>query len=77
MDYKNPKVASEFRVLLTNHEESLKVLFKDLKTRWRENSVKGETSDETHFNVGKQEGMIEALDELMKEITTVAHETHD
>ena len=70
----NPKLKNQLRNLLGQYEETLKIVAEDLKRKWRNQSPKKQTVDETMYQVGKQDGMCEGLDILFYELERLAHE---
>lgn len=73
----HPKLVAEMRNLMASHETSLKEIAKLLKARWRENSPKAETADETMYNLGRQDGKCEGPDAFLQEIEVIASQPND
>ena len=71
MDF-NPKLASEMRAVLM-HDDSLRGISEALKAKWRMQSPKRESGDETMYALGHQDGMVEAIDLFLQEIEAIAH----
>lgn len=67
----NSTIKSQVRNLL-QYEDILKNVGEDLKRKWRSQSPKKQTVDETMYQVGKQDGMCEAIDTLFQELEILA-----
>ena len=69
------KIKSQTRELLRSHEDLLLSVKEQLKAHWRSQSPKRDSSDETMYELGKQEGMSDGVDLFIAELERIAHET--
>jgi hypothetical protein len=69
----NPQLKSQLKNLLGIYENLLKEIAEQLKRSWRSSNPKRDSECDTIYELGKQYGKCEAVDEFLEELNKLAH----
>lgn len=66
------RLSSELKNLLVEHEETLQIVARQLKSQWKSERIKRENEFETIYTLGNIEGMCDGVDVFLKELEKIA-----
>ena len=71
------RLQAQARLLIQNHEDTLRVIGDKLKIKWRSLSPKRDTADQTMYELGRVDGMVEGVETLIAELERIAAGNYD